>query len=233
MKLLLASLPLLLQAPGPDRIESALRKFGERTYSMNEGGKKAGTWTMKTRLETSEGRKTAVFEDEVDVTIGEKTVKMSMKETADPSHLRLLSAKRSGKEMDWSVVVDGARAKMVVDGREQIVEITETTVGEMGVIRLLCAAEQKPDSTFKVDVLSMTAERLQKEHLCRCAGKEVVEIAGKKIDTFKWEEKWELKGTLNGVSSTSRVDNTYWVSPEGYLVRAGGPERIQLVLEMK
>jgi hypothetical protein len=214
-------------------MEAALKKVGDRSYKISMEGESVGTLTMKTRIEKKGNGKVVVFEDQMEMARGGEKMQMTMKETAALSHLRILSAQRGGKDMDWSVSVSGNKAVLKVEGREQTVELTEGAVGESGLLRILCAAEQKEKASFKVDVLSMTSERLEKDHHFTCLGKETVEVGGKKIDAFKWEEKGEWKITRNGIAGTSSVDNSYWVSAEGYLVRSIGPNGMEIVLQSK
>jgi len=229
MKFLCLLLLGFAQAGDASRVESVLAQAGERTYRMTQNGQKIGTFTMKTRVD----KKTASFEDEMEIAAGPEKMKVVMKETAALPTLNLLSASRTGKDMDWSVFVDDLKATMKVEGRRQKVEITGSTVGEGGVLRLVCIAEQKVQATFQADVLSMTAERLEKEHIFRCVGQEVVDVGGKKMGAFKWEEKWEWKDMVNGVPTTSRVANSYWVSAEGVLLRSSALQGLGMLIELK
>ena len=233
MKFLIAVISFVVQISGADRVEAIFKNAGEHTYVFVQNRQKIGTLLMKTRIEKEEGRKVAVFDDQMVIELEGKKMTVSMKETAALGHLGVLSSMRHNNDGDWSIRVDGTKATMKVEGREQTFEITETVVGEQGLLRLVCVAEQKVQASFKVDVLSMTGERLEKEHQFRCVGKERIEIGGRMIDSFKWEEKWEWKGTLKGVPTASRIENSYWVSPDGYLLRFMGPTGVEILLEMK
>jgi len=233
MKSLIAVLVFVVQISDADRMEAILKKAGEHTYVFIQNRQKIGTLSLKTRIEMEAGRKIAIFEDKADLELEGEKMTMSLKETAALGHLGVLSSMRHNNDGDWSIKIDGTKATMKVEGREQTLEITKMVVGEQGLLRLVCVAEQKAEATFKVDVLSMTGERLEKEHHFRCLGKEGVEIGGKIIDSFKWEEKWEWKGMVKGVPTTSRAENTYWVSPDGYLVRIVGATGLETVLETK
>jgi len=242
MRLILLAALLLQAAPAQsdaDKMEAALKKFGERTYSIMMEGKKIGTAVLRTRMEKEKGRTVAIFEDQI--TIGEGEMALKMKETASLDRLRLLGAEGSTKEGDKnekvSVTVDGKKAKITGRDPEIVVELTDAAVGEHGMLRMLCAAEQKVGASFKLDVLSLTAEELQPGHAFTCVAKEQIEIGGKKVDAFKWANKGEWKKTRKvgdqEVPATTTVDNTFWVSPDGYVLRSMNPEGMEVVLDAK
>ena len=61
MRMILAALLLAQAAPAQseaDKLEAALKKFGNRTYGMFVSNAKAGQLTMKTRVETEAARLT-------------------------------------------------------------------------------------------------------------------------------------------------------------------------------
>ena len=246
MVTLLAASLLLQSASAPaqseaDKLEAALKKFGDRSYLILANGEKVGTVTLKTRIEKGENGNLAVFEDRITQVMAGREATLTMTEKASTARLRLHSSKKTVKEGDkedaWSIKVTGATALMKVEGREQTVEITDATIGEEGVMRLVCAADQKEGSSFKIDVLSMVAERLETDHEFTCLGKEQIEINGKKHDAFKWQQKGEWKFTRKigdrEVPGTSRVNHTYWVSPDGYLLRVSYGRGMEIVLDAK
>jgi len=166
---------------------------------------------------------------------------LTVTEKASTDRLRLISAKRTtkegGKEVDWILSVEGKKASLQSGGRKETIEVTEGTIGEHTVVRLVCAAEQKEGATFTADVLSGMEDQLQSGHSFRCLGKEQVEIGGKKFDAFKWENKGEWKVTRKiddkEFPTSTRVDNTFWVSPDGYLLRSTGAGASEFVLDAK
>ena len=176
MKFLIAVISLMVQISDADRIEAIFKNAREHTYAFMQNRQKIGTLSMKTRIDKEAGRKVAVFDDQVVLELDGKKMTMSMKETAALGHLGILSSIRHNNDGDWSIRIDGTKATMKVESQEQTFEITEMVVGEQGLLRLVCVAEQKVQSSFKVDVLSMTGERLEKEHQFRCVGKERIEI---------------------------------------------------------
>jgi hypothetical protein len=179
----------------------------------------------------------AVFEDRVEMKVGEAEVSMSLIEKASLNGLRLISGKRTGKvpggRIDWWVSVGEGKASLRVDDRQQTIDVTEGTIGELAVLRLVCAAEQKVGATFKADVLVMVAERVDRGHEFRCVARETLDIAGAKRDACKWEETFEGTITVNGKTGTSKTANTYWSSPDGYPLRAIIGPGMEVVLDAK
>lgn len=243
MRALLAAILLVpFQAQSEaDKLEAALKKFGDRSYLLLVNGKKVGTLTLKTRIEKEGGRSVAVFEDRFAMTLEGVEMVLAVTEKASTQGLRLISAKRTtkegGKEVDWTVSVEGTKASLQSGGRKQTLDVTEATIGEQAMVRLVCVAEQKEGVAFAVDVMSGVDDQLQRAHSFRCLGKEQVEIGGKKFDAFKWENKGEWKivrkvGDEEVPGSTS-VNNTFWVSPDGYLLRSTGAGASEFVLDAK
>ena len=241
MSSLIPVMILVLAQAQEGKYEAALKKFGDRSFLLLVNGEKAGTLTLKTRIEREGGRSVAVFEDRFVMAIkGEESI-LTVTEKASTDRLRLISAKRTtkegGKEVDWILSVEGKKASLQSGGRKETIDITEGTIGEQAVVRLVCAADQKEGVTFTADVLSGVEDQLQRGHSFRCLGKEQVEIGGKKFDAFKWENKGEWKtirkvGDEDVPGSTS-VDNTFWVSPDGYLLRYAGAGGAEMILDAK
>jgi hypothetical protein len=229
MSMLLVAAILSLQVPDAARVESVLGKAPERRYKILVRGESIGSWTMKSSIEQDGGRKVVVLVDELDVTTPDGRQKMTIRETASLDGLRLISVKRTGDGLDWSAKVEGRKATMKVDGRESTHDTAAGTVGESGILRVVCAAEQKEKAEFKVDMLTLVAERHETGHNLRCVGREQVDIGGKKFDAFRWEHTWSGKG--GGLESTR--DSTYWVSPDGYLLRATERPGMEMVLDAK
>jgi hypothetical protein len=218
---------LLAQVPDAARIEAAVRKAGERRYRLLEEGKPIGSLVLKTSVD----RTTAVFEDVFDVTLGGQKMEMAMKETALLKDLSLRSASRKGRDgADWTLSVADRKAMMKVQGRSQTIDLAGATLGEQAVFRMICAAERKEGTTFKLDVLNFPAEELQKGRVFKCGPQETFELGGKKVPAFKWTESWESQGLRNGVPVSSKVNNIYWVSPDGVLLGSTSPH-MDLVLE--
>jgi len=227
---------LLAQSP-EEKLEAALRKFGDRNYKVLQNGKESGTMTLKTRLEKDGEAKVVVMEDRVELRAGDADAHMSFTERASLKGLRLISAKRTGKvpgaDIDWWVSVAAGKASMRVADRTQTIDLTEGAIAELAIMRLICAAEQKVGSTFKADVLVMVSEHLDLGHEFKCVAKETLDIGGAKREAFKWEETWEGKITRNGMTSTSKTANTYWASPDGYPLRAVIGPGMEVVLDAK
>src|SRR5687767_11598527 len=145
MKIILSALFHLQAAPAQseaDKLEAALKKFGDRTYRIVEEGKETGTMTLKTSIERDGDKMAAVFEDRADMKIGDFQLTMTLNEKASLDGLRLISATRKGKtpdgDVDWRVSVRGGKAAMKVEDREQTIDVTARTVGELAVMRLVC-----------------------------------------------------------------------------------------------
>jgi hypothetical protein len=237
MRVLPAILILLLAQSPEDKLEAALKKFGERNYKILKDSKENGIMTLKTRVEEEGETKVAVFEDRVEMKAGEAEISMSLIEKASLKGLRLISGKRTGKvpggQIDWWVSVAEGKASLRVDDRQQTIDVTEGTVAELAVLRLVCAAEQKVGESFKADVLVMVAERVDRGHEFKCVAKETLEIGGAKRDAYKWEETWEGTMTINGKTGTSKTANTYWAGSDGYPLRAILGPGMEVVLDVK
>jgi hypothetical protein len=226
---------LLVQAPDAARIEAAILKAGERRYRLNEDGKPVGTLTLKSSVVTIDGRKSALFEDVFDVTLGGQKVQMATKEKALLDGLALVSTSRKGPFSenggDWTIAVADKKATITVQGRTQTIDLVGPTIGEQAAIRMVCAAEQKKGVTFKLDVLNLGAEELHKGHTFACLAREDLEIGRKKVPAYKWTETYESKGVRDGIPTSTKVDNAYWVSPEGVLLRSTSSGRMEMMLE--
>ncbi|HKS17394.1 MAG TPA: hypothetical protein VJU16_08790 [Planctomycetota bacterium] len=230
MRLLLAAV-LLVQAATPqseaDKLEAALKKFGNRSYRIKDGGKEVGTLTVKTRIEKAGDRKVAVLEDEYAVKFDGVDTTMSYRETASLEGLRLVSGHHKivtpGGPVECKIVIKDGKARLQDGGENPILDISPTMVGELAVLRLVCAAEQKRGANFKADLLSLGVPAFEPGHAFRCIGPEQIQVAGKKVDVFRWEQKgeWKHKVTVDGQETTLTfvMDKSYWVSPDGYLVR--------------
>ena len=234
MRLLLAAL-LLLQAPPPqteaEKLEAFLKKFGDRKYGMYVSGRKAGKLTLKSKIETEDGKSLVVFEDIRTETSAGGTVKTTFTEKATPNGLRLFSSRRvtdsGGRKTVDLITVTGTKAAVRFDDeKRQELDIPEKTVGEEAVLRLVCAADQKKGEVFTVDVLSQATGELQSRDL-KCDGDWDVEIAGKKQPALRWSERGR-EGQPG-----AQVKNTYWVSPAGHLLKFIGLGGVEYVLEAK
>lgn len=224
MRFLVAAL-LFLPAQEADKLEAALKKFGARTYVMSlTTGEKIGTRTLKTSVVTEKGRKIAVFEESTEENgrPGGTTL-----EKADLDGLKLLSIKITilggGKPDVNTITVEGGKATLQFRGDEnKVVDVSDKTVGDEALLRLVCAAEQKEGAELKLDVLSWPLRDLEKARTLKCEGKKQVEIGGKKLDAFLWTEPGRVAGGYK-----------YWVSPDGYLLRWIGLGGVSSVLASK
>ena len=122
---------------------------------------------------------------------------------------------------------------MTAKNKTHTIETTERTVGELAPLLLSCSAEQKVGATFKVDVLRMVTQRLEKGREFTCVDKDVLEIRGRKFDAFKWEERWVQEGPKDGAPVPTKVESTYWVSPDGYPLRSIIGPGMEVVLDVK
>jgi hypothetical protein len=241
MTFLLLVLCCLAQALDADRNEAALKRFGEsRTYRMSHEIKK-GTTTLKTRVETVKDKKVAVLEDVFAGTLFEKGYRFSTAETASLDRFRMLSCKMRTKTRDEdtevSIEVNGTKAVMTgaKEGKDIVIswDITESTVSEAAMIRLLCAQEQKEGRSFKVDMLAIDRLEVQKDHAFNCVGKEEIALGGKKYGAFKWQERWTTKPRPGSKPQEDlHCERTYWVSVDGYLLKRQGIDGV-LTLEVK
>jgi hypothetical protein len=219
--LLLASL-LVQAAPAQseaDKLEAALKKFGDRTYTRFIDGIEAGYRTLKTSLVTEKGRTVSMLE--VSEIESGKTLSTTVEE-AELNGLKLKTARRGevvgGKSELNTITVDGLKATLKYAGKEdKVVAITEDTVGEEGLLRRICATEQKEGAELKLDVLRYPARDIERRTL-KCEGLKQLEIRGMKFDAYLWVEPGNLK---------------YWVSPDGYLLRWIAPGGADFVLDAK
>ncbi len=234
MRMLLAAILLIQAAPAQSdayKLEAALKKFGNRTYGMYVSGRKAGKLAMKTKVETEDGRRIAVFEDALTepATGGQVTGKVTEKASLDD--LRLISVRRvtdviGRKSLDLITVTGSMAAIRFDDEKRKTLEVPEKTVGEQTLLRLVCAAEQKKDAFLPIDVLSLTTGELESREL-RCEGVVDVEIGDRKMEAFRWREKGQ-EGKPGG-----HVKNTYWVSAAGHLLKYVGTAGVEYILESK
>jgi hypothetical protein len=233
MRVIVASV-LLLQAASAqseaDKLEAALKKFGDRTYGMYVSGKKAGLLKMKTSFETENGRRIAVFEDSMiePATGGKVTGTVTEKASLDRlrvSSLRWVTLQDGRKTVD-TISVEGSKATVRSEGARKTLDVPDGTMGELGLLRRLCAKEQAKGASFTVDILSHATQDLQSREL-KCDGDVEIEIAGKKQACFRWSEQ-----TQEGKPG-AQVKNTYWVSPAGHLLKYIGLGGVEYVLESK
>lgn len=229
MRMLLAAILLVQSAPAQsdaEKMEAALKKFGTRTYSTFISGKKTGTRMLKTTIVTEKDRKIAVLEG-TDVEGGKQTG--TVVEKADLKGLRLLFVKVTSltiaKPDDNTLRVEGRKATMRLPNQPEplVFDVTENTIGDEALLRLVCAAEQKEGAVLKLDLLSWLIPEVEEGRTLTCEGKKQVEIGGKKVDAYLWTGKDRY------------LDFTYkyWISPEGYPFRWHESANIEYVLESK
>ena len=233
MLAILASVLLIQAAPAQseaDRMESALKKFGNRTYGMYVSGKKAGLLKMKTRIESEGGRRLAIFEDSMTEPATGGTVTGTVTEKASLDGLRLSSLRwvsvLDGRRSIESITVEGTQAVVILEGEKKTLDVPGKTMGESGLLRRLCAVEQRKGDILNVDILSHVTHELESRQL-KCDGEVDIEIAGRKQAAFRWREQVE-EG-----KSGANVKNTYWVSSAGHLVKYIGLGGVEYVLEAK
>ena len=238
MVTLLAASLLLQSAPAPaqseaDKLEAALKKFGDRKYRLFTMGKETGHLSMKTRIETEGDQKVAVFEDKGDVKIEDKVEGGTMTERLALVGPRILSitSKDAGGRNEVAISIREGKATIKKGEDTKVLNVTNSSIGMGSVYRMVCTQEQKVGGTFKIDHLG--PEGFSTGHEFRCVGREQLEIAGVKHNAFKWELKGEGDIEMPGVeNSTYSFDNAYWVSPDGYLLRMAAFDEGKIVNEM-
>jgi hypothetical protein len=226
MRLFLAGILLVGAAPAQseaDKLEAALKKFGERTYSIKEAGQSTGTMTLKTRIEAGDDGKVAVFEDQIAAKTGDTETSVAISERASLNGLALIRGARNGKDsegkFDWTGRIQDDDALLNVHGQMLVLRDAKGALGEQAVMRLVCAKEQKVGAEFKCKVLLLAPACVDEPHEFRCVAKETLEIGGAKREAFKWQQKWEGEAILKGESIKAKVDNSYWVGPDGTLLQ--------------
>jgi hypothetical protein len=233
MRMMLAALLLLAPEPAQseaDKLEAALKKFGNRTYGMYVSGKKAGLLKLKTKVETEGGRRLAIFEDSMTEPATGGTVTGIVTEKASLDGLRLSSVRwvsiLDGRRSVDSITVEGAKAVVIREGDKKTLDVPEKTMGESGLLRRVCAVEQKKGEILNVEILNHVMQELESREL-RCDGEVDIEIAGKKQPAFRWREQ------LQEGKAGANVKNTYWVSSAGHLLKYIGLGGVEYVLEAK
>ena len=185
---------------------------------------------MKTRVDTEDGKKVAVFEDSLTEPATGGSVTGSVTEKASLDGLRLKWLRRvrvmEGRRSVESITVEGAKAVVILEGEKKTLDVSDRTVGELGLLRRICAAEQAKGGSLRVDVLSHATQRLESLELV-CDGEVEIEIAGRKQTAFRWREKGE-----DGAPGAN-VKNTYWVDSAGHLLKFIGLGGVEYVLETK
>lgn len=225
---------LAAQRPSAERVEAALKDTAVCTYRLLENGARVGTMTVRVATETVNGRRRGVFTEEMEwKTPDDQKARMTFKETTDARDLRLLSAVYNDTSYEWSVDVEERRARFTGGGaKDRTVAVSDATVGMVTLLRMVGSAEQKEGATFKVDVVNIVARQYQPEHTVRCVGKEPVDVGGKPIEAFKWEDRWESTVMRDGEPRTLQFTEACWVGADGRILRfrRGG---FDAVLEVK
>jgi hypothetical protein len=226
---------LALQLPSGERVEAGLKKPLDRSYRLVENDRAVGTLKLRRATDTVEGRTVVVFRQEMEWTLenGDQA-RMTFVETADAKDLRLVSATYNDGSYEWSVDVGERRANFTGGGaNDRRVAVTDVTVGEVALLGVLAAAEQKDGVTLKLDVVSIPIRQYQPGHTLRCVGRDAVEIDGKRVDAFKWEDTWETTVTRGGEPRVVSNARTFWIAPDGHPVRFDGPRGTKAVLAEK
>ncbi|HEU4339761.1 MAG TPA: hypothetical protein VFS19_06805 [Planctomycetota bacterium] len=222
MTALLAALILLQAAPAQteaDKFEAALKKFGERTYRITEKGKAVGAMTLKTRIEKDGDRKVAVLEDTVEFDVGHAAVEINVKETAALDGLNLIFAERTAGKIEITASIRDGDAYLTVDQSQWLIRNIRNVQGELSVLRIVGMKKQEVGSAFKADVFVLESPSDELNHDFKCVAKETIEIGGKKVEAFKWEQKWKGKAIRGGESVDASIENTYWIGADGTLLR--------------
>ena len=233
MRLVFLAILALQAAPAQsesDKLEAALKKFGDRKYRVTEGGKPTGTMTLKTKLEKDGDGKIAVFEDTVIVDTGTGAVEVLLEEMASLDGLKLIGTSRTSdnKIQIAASIRDGDAILTGKDGH-LIIRNVRNALGELAVLRLVGMKEQKVGGTFKANVFVLESPSDELVHDFKCVAKETIEIGGKKVDAFKWEQKWKGKAIRDGADEDAAVENAYWVAADGTLLRFKiGPKEMTL-----
>lgn len=231
MRALLAAVLALLPAQSERELVAALKKFGDQTFRIMEGGKKVGTYTLKTRIENEDGRRLAVFEDRIDKHSDSSTLTLDLTEKAALNGLLLQWATRAdggAKEDDTTIDIRNGDGHVASDLGNILLKKVAGALGERALIRLVCVQKQEVGNAFKADLLVLDPVDYQRGQEIKCVAKETIEVGGKKVAAHKWEDKREGESILSGKPIAYKFDNAYWVGPDGTLVkfRSGSMEMI-------
>lgn len=227
MRLVLVTLLLLQAAPAQseaDKLEAALRKFGNRTYKILLKGEPVGTYALKTRVAEEEGQKLAFLEDRLETKIGETVRTTDYTEKAVLKGLALhwttqTDTALEGKSVPVIAIKDGDGHVSTTAGKRMHLKAVAGALGERALFRLVCMKEQKIGATLKVNALVLEPIDYQMDREVKCVAKETLSIGGRKIAAFKWEDKRDGSSILTGKPVPVPIDNAYWVGPDGALVK--------------
>jgi hypothetical protein len=232
MRALLAAVLVLVPAQSErETLVAALKKFGEQTFRIMEGGKKVGTYTLKTRIDLEDGQRLAVFEDRIDKHSDSSTVTLDLIEKATLDGLRLQWATRADggvKEDDTTIEIRDGDGHVASDLGNILLKKVAGALGERALIRFVCVQKQEVGNSFKADLLVLDPVDYQRGQEIKCVAKETIEVGGKKVVAHKWEDKREGESILSGKPIAYKFDNAYWVGPDGTIVkfRSGSMEMI-------
>jgi hypothetical protein len=225
MVTLLAASLLLQSATAPaqseaDKLEAALKKFGDREYRITDRGRALGKMSLKTRFEKEKDRTVAVFEDTVIDEAGTGAIGVLLEETASLEGLKLIRTSRTSEDKTeaGASIRDGDAYLSGKEG-QLIIRDVRNALGERAVLRLVGMKVQKVGETFQANVFVLESPSDELVHDFKCVAKETIEIGGKKVEAFKWEQKWKGKAIRGGESVDAAVDNAYWVGTDGTLLR--------------
>lgn len=227
MRMVLAAVLLVQAATAQsetDKVEAALKKFGTRTYRILEKGKPVGTFSLKTTLVEEDGLKLAVFEDRLETKVGEstRTVDFSEKATLKGLALHWGTQKDSASKATSDPVItirDGDGHVSTSATGNMLLKKVAGALGERALFRLVCMKEQKVGAVIEVHALVLEPIDYQMDRTVKGVAKENLEVGGRKIAAFKWVDKRDGSSILTGKPVAVPIDNTYWVGPDGALVK--------------
>ncbi|HZN62439.1 MAG TPA: hypothetical protein VFC90_08555 [Planctomycetota bacterium] len=224
MRALLAAILAILSAPAQseaDKVEAALRRFGDREYRVFEKGNPVGRCTLKTRFEGEGGARLAIFEDRIEKA-GDTPQAVTYTEKAALKGLRLRWATRVDggiTEDDPRISIEDGNAEVASAQGNLVLNKVEGACGERALIRLICGAEQKVGSVVTADLLVLDPVDYQRKQQVKCVAAETLDIGGTKFATFKWVDKREGRSILSGEPVPYSFNNAYWVGPDGALLK--------------
>ena len=236
MRLILLAILALQAAPAQseaDKLEAALKKFGDRKYRVTEGGKPTGTMTLKTRIEVVGDRKEVVLEDRLERKIGDAVETVTITETSNLEGLALVRADLTATTAKGEVKATASirEGDAYISGPDGILMLIGVE-GGMGILappRILCMKKQEVGAHFNAEVILWNTPSDNQSHEFRCVSKESIEVGGKKVEAFKWEVRWTGDLIKGGKQSSEK---TYWIAPDGALLRFKTAST-EMVLESK
>ncbi len=209
-------LAILIVASGlaqdAEKIKTALKGVGDRTYKVSGEKGSSGTLVLKTTVD----KDGATLDDALEAEIGGRKLAMAFKQGCkldaflNPTSVE---GKMIEGEQAFAITVavkDGkAAAKMTAGAEtsEKEVELGGKAITHFALFRVVCLLEAKKDATVAFDLFDVPDLKMRKDCSLTCAGKEKTDVAGKSVECDKWTMKRDKR------------ESTLWVSG-GVVVKA-------------